>query len=219
MCSKPIYIYIGLLHITSPKTYCLFMIYMIYMRVRARAFLHACVCPSQHSACQTVIYKHCIWTRAWRPKKRCRFGVYPRCCISGLRILHDCQMKHRRRIMVNDIQFIEISISISIKHYIFLEVYCTLRPFLWTILGPYTNSLHATWGVRGISKPSNQSKDSVLWSRLEFGSTGHTAMNRYRSIWMIKLIFLSQYISLPHVIYVKLTDNCAYITECCIRLM
>ena len=44
-------------------------------------------------------------------------------------------------------------------------------------------------------------------------------MNRYRSICMIKLILLSQYISSPIVIWGKFTDNRTYITECCIHLM
>ena len=77
---------------------------------------------------------------------------------------------------------------------------------------PYTNSPHAPWGVHGLSKPNNQSKDIVLWSRQEFGSTRHTAMRIYRSIWMIRLILLSQYFSSPRVIYVKLIDNRTCIT-------
>ena len=76
-------------------------------------------------------------------------------------------------------------------------VYYSVRPFLWKLLSSYTNSIHAPWDVRGLSKHNDQSRDSVLWSRLEFGSTRHIAMNTFSRLCCIRLIILSQCLSSP----------------------
>ena len=128
-----------------------------------------CVCPNHNSAYQNVMYTHIIYKYTHGdPRNAVDFthiiGVVSQakwyCTIA--------KVKHHRSKRYPSIVW-DLCFNLNKTICIYFEVYCTLRPFLWIILGPYTKTLHAPWGMRGLGKPHNKGQcclvETGIWKQ------------------------------------------------------